>query len=323
MKTYGAVYSSFWTSETIRSMSEDARWLANYLLSSPHHNIAGAFRLPDLYIADDLQWGIERVSKGLCELFEKGFCTRCEVTKWVWIGKFWKWNAPQNPNQMKAIRKVIESIPEKCSFRLDLIKLFEEIEGLQKDEIVNRFETLYQTLSKSVTVTVTVPVTVTNPPNPPAGVDGQKKSSQEKRGKTKKQVEEIFDHWRIVWSHKNAKLDKKRERLIRDALALGYTSKQLCTAITGCSLTPHNVGDNDRGEVYDGLHVIFRGAQQIERFMRNAESPPRPRKNKGIPLYETAGEKNDRELREALENDEINSKNRTIEGECAEIYRIA
>ena len=77
-------------------------------------------------------------------------------------------------------------------------------------------------------------------------------------------------------NHPRAKLDKKRERSIRNAFGLGYSTEQLCAAITGCSLTPHNMGRNDRGEVYDGIHVIFRGAEQIERFMRNAENPPDP-----------------------------------------------
>ena len=52
---------------------------------------------------------------------------------------------------------------------------------------------------------------------------------------------------------------------------------QLCQAITGCSLTPHNLGKNDRGQRYDGLQVILRDADQIDRFIRNAQSPPRER----------------------------------------------
>jgi biotin operon repressor len=92
----------------------------------------------------------------------------------------------------------------------------------------------------------------------------------------KSKVENIFECWQQVMNHPKAKLDKKRERFIRDAFGLGYTPEQLCAAITGCSMTPHNMGKNDRGEVYDGLHVIFRDADQIERFMRNNKSPPKP-----------------------------------------------
>ena len=70
MRDYGKVHTSFWTSETIRSMSEDARILAMYLLTCPHNTIAGVFRLPDGYICDDMQWPIERVLKAFAETVE-------------------------------------------------------------------------------------------------------------------------------------------------------------------------------------------------------------------------------------------------------------
>ena len=88
----------------------------------------------------------------------------------------------------------------------------------------------------------------------------------------------VFEHWQRVMDHPRAVLDKQRRRFIREALGKGYSPNDLCQAITGCSLTPHNRGHNDRGERYDGLHLILRSADQIDRFIRNAEKPPRPGK---------------------------------------------
>lgn len=88
----------------------------------------------------------------------------------------------------------------------------------------------------------------------------------------------VFEHWQRVMEHPKAVLDKQRRRFIRQALDKGYSINDLCQAITGCSLTPHNRGHNDRGERYDGLHVILRTADQIDRFIRNAANPPRPGK---------------------------------------------
>ncbi len=88
-------------------------------------------------------------------------------------------------------------------------------------------------------------------------------------------VHQIFEHWKQVMVHPSAVLDPKRRSLIGHALKLGYSSEQLCQAINGCSLTPHNQGDNDRGTRYDGLHIILRDAEQIDRFMHNAKNPPR------------------------------------------------
>ena len=75
-------------------------------------------------------------------------------------------------------------------------------------------------------------------------------------------------------AHPQAKLDPKREALIRKALNFGYNVEQLCQAITGCSITPHNTGQNDRGQRFDGLHVILRDSDQIDRFMHNYHYPP-------------------------------------------------
>ncbi|MFT3741107.1 MAG: hypothetical protein QM752_00215 [Gammaproteobacteria bacterium] len=90
------------------------------------------------------------------------------------------------------------------------------------------------------------------------------------------QVLKIFEHWKTVLQHPNAVLDEKRKRVIKQALQRGFTAEQLCQAIECCALTPHNMGENDRGQRYDGLHVIFRDADQIERFIRNFTYPPNP-----------------------------------------------
>jgi hypothetical protein len=88
-------------------------------------------------------------------------------------------------------------------------------------------------------------------------------------------VSKIFDHWQTVMNHPQARLDKIRHRYIRDALAMGYGVFALCQAIDGCSLTPHNLGQNKQGQRYDGLHIIFKSADQIDRFIYNSKNPPR------------------------------------------------
>jgi hypothetical protein len=92
----------------------------------------------------------------------------------------------------------------------------------------------------------------------------------------KDDVLKIFTHWQQTMQHPHARLDSSRDKWIRQALRMGYSVDDCCQAVTGCSLTPHNQGINERNERYDGLHVIFRSADQIDRFMKNAVSPPRP-----------------------------------------------
>ncbi len=88
----------------------------------------------------------------------------------------------------------------------------------------------------------------------------------------------IFSHWQTTMNHPQAKLDKIRLRCIREALEMGYDVAELCQAIDGCARTPHNIGQNEKGERYDSIQVIFKSADQIDRFIHNAVNPPRPGK---------------------------------------------
>src|SRR5450830_622998 len=63
-------------------------------------------------------------------------------------------------------------------------------------------------------------------------------------------------------------LDDKRKRLIIKALK-GYSPEDVCKAIRGCSKTPHNMGQNERNTKYNGLDLILRDADHIDRFIRN------------------------------------------------------
>lgn len=162
MRDYGKVHTSFWSSATIRSMSEDGRSLALYLLTSPHTTISGTFRLPDGYVCEDLQWTSERVSEGFAELFQKGFANRCETTKWVWIRKHLEWNPPENPNQRKSAQKIVMSVPQECAWINDFIGEFGELLGIPRERFLNPSETV----SQPVTVTVTEEKALSGKPDP-------------------------------------------------------------------------------------------------------------------------------------------------------------
>jgi hypothetical protein len=98
-------------------------------------------------------------------------------------------------------------------------------------------------------------------------------------------VKKVFEHWQSVMNHPDAKLGGERVKVIRQSLKAGYTADQLCEAITGCSLTPFYMGDNDRGEKYDGLKHVFKNSDMIDKFLRHARSPPKPR-NKTEQLFD-------------------------------------
>lgn len=111
MRDYGRVYSAFWQSPEVRAMSEDGRVLALYLLTCPHANLIGCFRLPNAYAADDLQWSSVRVSQGFDELIAKGFMSVDQGTRWLLIHKYLKWNTFESPNVAIAAHKAFDQVP--------------------------------------------------------------------------------------------------------------------------------------------------------------------------------------------------------------------
>lgn len=94
-------------------------------------------------------------------------------------------------------------------------------------------------------------------------------------GRPPSDVVEVFEHWRTVMATPRSILDKKRRAAVQARLAEGRTVEDLKSAIDGCAKTPHNMGVNDRGEKFNDLELICRNGPNVERFMRNAQAPPR------------------------------------------------
>jgi len=198
MRDYGKIFTSLWSSETFRSMSEDGRSLVLYLLSSPHGTIAGAFRLPDGYVREDMQWSSERVSQGFAELFRKGFANRCETTKWVWVCKHFEWNPPENPNQRKSAQKIANQIPIECAWKNDYFRVCGPILGLEIPEKTEPLLNPLETVSQPVTVTGTV-----------TGTGAEKKIRRERRppceiSKPAEVAEQTWVDWLKLRKAKNA-----------------------------------------------------------------------------------------------------------------------
>lgn len=123
MRDYGKVHTSFWISDGMRQVSDDARLLALYLLTGQHTNMIGCFRLPDGYVSEDLGWHFERVSKGFDELSRNGFVSRDSTSKWVLIRKFMTWNSIENPNQGISALRLFSQVPDNTSLKPELARI--------------------------------------------------------------------------------------------------------------------------------------------------------------------------------------------------------
>lgn len=88
-------------------------------------------------------------------------------------------------------------------------------------------------------------------------------------------MKRVFDHWREVTGHSAAVLDSVRISAIAKALR-SHGFETTIAAVEGISRSPFHMGDNPRGIRYDGLGVILRNAESIEKFAALATAPPRP-----------------------------------------------
>lgn len=111
MREYGSVKTQFWSDLPYQNLSTHAKLLAVYLLTGPHTNMLGCFRLPMGYVAEDLKWDVETASKAFSELDQIRFLIRDSESNWILITNFLDWNPIENPNQGKSLSKLFKRVP--------------------------------------------------------------------------------------------------------------------------------------------------------------------------------------------------------------------
>lgn len=145
---YTRVESRFWQDEKMRNISDDARYLMLYLLTSPHRNVLGFYFLPEPYACFDLGWTKERFNKGLGELLANGLIKYDETVHVVLIANFLKHNPLENYNQVKSAIQKLEEIP-----KTPLLKDFYEAVkkyGSDKNHYLSLLEQLEKLLSEQL-----------------------------------------------------------------------------------------------------------------------------------------------------------------------------
>lgn len=110
-RDYGRVRVSFWESDDIRPLSPEHKFLGLYLLTSPHTNAIGCFRLPTAYVAYDTGMSPDAMTAAFAALRTAGFMEFCERSPWIWIPNYLKHNPPENPNVWRKCAKELEALP--------------------------------------------------------------------------------------------------------------------------------------------------------------------------------------------------------------------
>jgi phosphoglycolate phosphatase-like HAD superfamily hydrolase len=127
MRDYGIVRVRFWEWAKRKQIDADERELALYLLTSPHGNSLGCYRLPMAYLCDDLGKDVETAARALSRLSAIGFLEREEVSGWTWIVGYLDHNPIPNRNVGKAVEKQLDAVPVVVPFYGKMIEVLRPI----------------------------------------------------------------------------------------------------------------------------------------------------------------------------------------------------
>lgn len=171
------------------------------------------------------------------------------------------------PNFLKAQEAVSSDAQRKRDQReRDRASLLKQVEEVTQRDEPSQGVTKSHEVSRAVTPSLAVPSLTKETLSVVQPTSG----SDEEAGDA---VRTVFDHWRVVMKkNRRTALDKTRKRFIGDALK-NYPPEDLMLAIDGCARTAWNMGENPNRKRYDGLPLILKNADQIDRFIENAANP--------------------------------------------------
>lgn len=309
---YRKVYTKLWADEKFAGLSAplpNAQTLWVYLLTGPHTRlIPGLYGVGEMTVAEGLHWPLDGVRRAMDEITALGMARFDRQRGLLFIPRAIEYDPPANPNVVRGWRALWDDLPE-CDLK-------REAYDVLRENVVERGENFERAFDASIHRPNGFRNDSGNgSPNgsddPNSTVECKQKQNPIQQGsgnrlangyrnqgtgnsKTLKSkttpmssshtvsetvsqtVRDVFAYWQEVMASPRSMLDAKRTRLIKAALTLGYTVDDLKRAIRGCSVTPHNMGMNERGQKYNDLALIMRDAEHIERFIAHEASPPKP-----------------------------------------------
>lgn len=106
---YSKVFDEFWKCPERAKRSDEEKLMMIYLVTCPHRNMIGFYRLPLSYAAEDLGWEREKVLRTLRLINRSDFAAYDEKTNHVLVHKYLKYNSLSNPNMARgAVSKAAE-----------------------------------------------------------------------------------------------------------------------------------------------------------------------------------------------------------------------
>lgn len=264
MREYAKFAPTFWTrgsGKLLRGYPE-AQVVATYLFSAPGSNMIGLYYLPMPTLAHETGLSSEGASKGLRRVIEAGIAHYDDDAELVWMPEAARIQMGQTLQRKDKRSKGV----------------LRELTPFGKHAFVGAFLHRYGDAYHIEIGGVDV-----RPLEGPSKVLRSQEQEQEQEIDQKSnscEVEtspdrespelEVFEHWKTVMQAPRAKLDDKRRRIIKLRLK-DFSTADLKRAIDGCKNDPFSMGDNDRAKTFNGIHIICRDAEHVEKFIALTE----------------------------------------------------
>ena len=131
---YVRIATKFWADEKVVDLDPETKLLYLYILSCPHSNMAGYYRLPKPYIQADLKLSEKGLTKGFDKLLSKGLIKYCEKSSVILIPNYYKYNSIQNKNQAIGAVNRTSELPRN-SLVEDYVQAIKTYANNQKEEL--------------------------------------------------------------------------------------------------------------------------------------------------------------------------------------------
>jgi hypothetical protein len=109
-RDFNMVAPAVWGSERFASLPPNAKLSFLYLLTSPHQNSAGGYRLPAAYAAADMGCTPADFTEAMRNIIEAGLAIYDDATKEVYVFGWFKHCPPTNQKHAKGTMKIISRI---------------------------------------------------------------------------------------------------------------------------------------------------------------------------------------------------------------------
>lgn len=112
MARYYPVSPLYWSDDKVCKWSDRERLLALYLLTCPHRNLEGLYRLPVAYIEADLGWHKNDVRDGLVRMAVDSFAAYDTEASVVWLPNALRYHQPATEPQVQGAINALQAVPD-------------------------------------------------------------------------------------------------------------------------------------------------------------------------------------------------------------------